>query len=58
MAKGLEFDVVLIPDASRNNYSTGLDRKLLYIACTRALHRLSFYYTGEKSPFLPMSFRN
>jgi DNA helicase-2/ATP-dependent DNA helicase PcrA len=52
MAKGLEFDVVLIHDASRNNYSTGLDRKLLYIACTRALHQLSFYYTGEKSPFL------
>lgn len=52
IAKGLEFDVVLVDDASKNNYSTGYDRKLLYIACTRALHRLALYYTGEKSPFV------
>lgn len=52
-AKGLEFDVVLVDDASRENYSTGYDRKLLYIACTRALHRLALYYTGEKSQFVP-----
>ena len=51
-AKGLEFDVVLVDDASKENYSTGYDRKLLYIACTRALHRLALYYTGEKSPFI------
>ncbi|HBV97608.1 MAG: ATP-dependent DNA helicase [Peptococcaceae bacterium BICA1-7] len=50
-AKGLEFDVVLVDDVSRKNYFTGHDRKLLYIACTRALHRLALYYTGEKSQF-------
>ncbi len=49
MAKGLEFDVVIICGADRNNYSTDLDCRLLYIACTRALHRLVLYYTGEKS---------
>lgn len=51
-AKGLEFDVVLVDDASKENYSTGYDRKLLYIACTRALHQLALYYTGGKSPFV------
>lgn len=52
MAKGLEFDVVLAHDVSSENYSTELDRKLLYIACTRAMHRLALFYTGEKSPFI------
>lgn len=52
MSKGLEFDVVLVPGASSDNYSSGLDRRLLYIAGTRALHRLAIYYTGEKSPFI------
>jgi DNA helicase-2/ATP-dependent DNA helicase PcrA len=25
----------------------------LYIACTRALHRLNLFYTGDISPLLP-----
>lgn len=52
MAKGLEFDAVIIHNAGAAYYLNGLDRKLLYIACTRALHRLVLYYTGEKSPFI------
>lgn len=52
LAKGLEFDAVLVYDVSKENYSSRLDRKLLYISCTRALHRLTLYYTGEKSPIL------
>ena len=52
LAKGLEFDAVLVWGADRENYSSDLDRRLLYIACSRALHRLSVYHTGEKSPFL------
>ena len=48
-AKGLEFDVVLVYNASKDNYTSEFDRRLLYIACTRALHELSIYYTGEKS---------
>lgn len=52
LAKGLEFDVVLASDVSRDNYSSELDKKLLYIICTRALHRLTLYYMGEISPLL------
>ena len=52
LAKGLEFDAVLVYDVSKDNYFGELDRKLLYIASTRALHRLNLYYTGEKSPLL------
>lgn len=51
MAKGLEFDAVLVYNVSEDSYYTGLDKKLLYIACTRALHRLALYYTGVKSSF-------
>ncbi|MDA8228526.1 MAG: AAA family ATPase [Desulfitobacterium hafniense] len=52
LAKGLEFDVVLVYGADKEKYSSDSDRKLLYIACTRALHQLAIYYTGEKSPIL------
>ncbi len=55
MAKGLEFDVVLIPSVDSENYTSALDRKLLYLACTRALHHMTLYYTGQISPFLPDS---
>jgi len=51
-AKGLEFDVVLVNAVSMENYNSELDRRLLYIACTRALHRLVLYCTGEKSHFI------
>ncbi|HEX9062215.1 MAG TPA: 3'-5' exonuclease, partial [Clostridia bacterium] len=52
MAKGLEFDVALIYNVADDNYNTKFDRRLLYIACTRALHRLTLYYTGVKSRFI------
>lgn len=52
MAKGLEFDAVMIYRTDSENYKTEYDKKLLYIACTRALHKLSLYYTGEISNFL------
>lgn len=49
MAKGLEFDEVVIPDADAETYATEYDRSLLYVACTRAMHRLSLLYTGARS---------
>ena len=52
MCKGLEFDEVLIPDVDCENYSSEYDRGLLYVACTRAMHKLTLLYTGEKSRFL------
>lgn len=52
IAKGLEFDVVIVYGADKENYSTELDRRLLYIACTRAMHQLKIYCAGEKTPFI------
>lgn len=40
MAKGLEFDVVIIPNYNKNNFKTVLDFNMLYISITRALHKL------------------
>ncbi|MGW9674823.1 HelD family protein [Streptomyces koyangensis] len=53
LAKGLEFDAVIVPHASAEEYRAPADRALLYIACTRALHHLTVTHTGAASPFLP-----
>ncbi len=53
MSKGLEFDTVIIADASQECYHTPFDRRLLYVACTRAMHQLILLYTEEKCSFLP-----
>ncbi|HPR31468.1 MAG TPA: ATP-binding domain-containing protein [Prolixibacteraceae bacterium] len=52
LAKGLEFDAVLVPHADSQNYCDEMDRGLLYIACTRAMHRLSLTYGNALSPFI------
>jgi DNA helicase-2/ATP-dependent DNA helicase PcrA len=52
LAKGLEFDEVLVPFVSADQYQTDLDKRLLYIACTRAMHYLTVTFTKEKSRFL------
>ena len=54
LAKGLEFDRVIIPDASAQVFATQMDRNLLYVACTRAMHRLSLISVGTPSDFLPL----
>ena len=53
LAKGLEFDRVIVPDASAKNYTTPMDRNLLYVACTRAMHELVLTHIGERTPFIP-----
>lgn len=53
MAKGLEFDEVLVPGANRDRYNKEHDRNVLYVAFTRAMHRLTVTYSGEPSQFLP-----
>jgi DNA helicase-2/ATP-dependent DNA helicase PcrA len=53
LAKGLEFDRVIVADAGASNYHTEMDRNLLYVACTRAMHRLTLFTVGEPSPLLP-----
>lgn len=52
MAKGLEFDMVIVPGVSAKHYQTELDRSLLYVACTRAMHHLSLTYVKTPSEFL------
>lgn len=52
LAKGIEFDAVLIYDASDQSYGRETERYLFYTACTRAMHDLHLYYQGGKSPFL------
>lgn len=49
LAKGLEFDAVIISDASSDIYDSNnkLDLKLLYVAVTRALHELDIMYTND-----------
>lgn len=53
LAKGIEFDAVIVWDASAACYGKDHDRKLLYTVCTRALHALHIYFRGEPSPHLP-----
>lgn len=52
-AKGLEFDVVIVPFVNETNYKTEFDRGLLYIASTRAMHELTVLVDQEApSPLL------
>lgn len=53
MAKGLEFDEVIVPDVDAGAYHRELDRNLLYVACTRAMHLLTVTHTRQPSPLLP-----
>ncbi|KAA0792797.1 RNA polymerase recycling motor HelD [Bacillus sp. BPN334] len=52
LAKGIEFDAVIIYDASKDVYSDESVRRLFYTACTRAMHKLQLYSVGEVSPFI------
>jgi len=55
MAKGLEFDEVILPSADDRTYFSEQDRNLLYIACTRAMHRLTLTYTGTRTTLIRLS---
>jgi len=50
LAKGIEFDAVIIYDSS--SYTRTEERKLLYTACTRAMHELYVLSKGRLSPLL------
>jgi len=53
LAKGFEFDAVIIANASAEAYTNEpLDIKLLYIAMTRALHELKLYAVGRMTPLI------
>lgn len=52
LAKGIEFDAVIIPDASAHNYEKSFEQNLFYTACTRAMHELVLFAVGGKTPFM------
>ncbi len=49
LSKGLEFDGVIVSDASisKFNINSQLDLKLLYVSMTRALHKLIVFYEND-----------
>jgi DNA helicase-2/ATP-dependent DNA helicase PcrA len=52
LAKGVEFDAVILYNGSKEQYRRENERKLFYTACTRSMHELLIYSLGEWSPFL------
>lgn len=53
LTKGLEFDIVIIADADKDTYSdTLMDRNLLYVQITRALHNVYILSKGELTPII------
>jgi DNA helicase II / ATP-dependent DNA helicase PcrA len=52
LAKGLEFDQVLVPFTSARNYKTEIDKSMLYIACTRAMHQLTLTSYEDLTEFI------
>lgn len=52
LAKGIEFDAVIIYDASKHVYGDESLRRIFYTACTRAMHDLQLYSVGEPTTLL------
>ncbi len=52
LAKGLEFDGVIIFDGDGAEYNEEKERKLFYTICTRALHNLHIYFIDKPSRFI------
>lgn len=52
LAKGVEFDAVIIYNASSEVYGRENDRKLFYTACTRAMHELDLYTIGKANIYI------
>ena len=52
MSKGLEFDEVIVLDADDSQYGSDYERSLLYVAVTRAMHRLTILYRDKPTPLL------
>jgi DNA helicase-2/ATP-dependent DNA helicase PcrA len=53
LAKGLEFDCVIVPDAQADVYGTdALSRRRLYTAISRATQKVEVLALGQLSPLL------
>lgn len=55
LAKGLEFDAVVMWDASKENYHKVDETQLVYTITSRAMYELDIIYIGEKSPLLDVA---
>lgn len=55
LAKGLEFDSVIMWDASKKNYHELDETQLVYTITSRAMYKLDIIYTGEKVLFLMLT---
>lgn len=55
LAKGLEFDAVIMWDASKDSYHRIDETQLVYTITSRAMYKLDLIYTGEKSPLLDVN---
>ena len=62
MAKGLEFDEVIIPQTDDKNYHSNIDKSMLYVAATRAMHKLTFdlfcFFTQLLIPVIEYNIKN
>lgn len=52
LAKGLEFDAVVMWDASKNAYHRLDETQLVYTITSRAMYKLDLISIGEKSPLI------
>jgi DNA helicase-2/ATP-dependent DNA helicase PcrA len=52
LSKGLEFDIVIVPNLNRSSYCNDVDRHYLYIAITRALHEFYGFYQDNVCEFI------
>ena len=50
--KGLEYDAVIVMGVNDSFSDTVFNRKLLYLATTRAKHYLGIHWSGKQSPIL------
>lgn len=56
LTKGMEFDSVIIADASATSYAADdLNTRLLYVAITRASHTLDICWQGQQTPLLDLT---
>lgn len=57
LAKGLEFDAVIMWGASSENYHNIDETQLVYTITSRAMYKLDIIYVGKKSPLLEVDKR-
>ncbi|MEY7999925.1 RNA polymerase recycling motor HelD [Clostridium sp. Mt-5] len=58
MTKGLEFDCSVIYNCDEENYTESeLDKKILYVVLTRALHMEYIFYSGKMSKIITNSYK-